>query len=277
MRGSGVVLGFLLLSLFSSSVAAARVAVVDPVSQDITPGGSLELGVVGPGQRIEIEIQRGNGDYDSITGKEKMWDRLLVVKESLPSAWQAQDSLYYEKKMKAFVLLPRDAADGEYEFSLQAFDEYGGTPPLEFNAKVLVSKDVFKFDVLQAQVKSGVDQPAVYTLSLSNTGSASDAFEVEVSGGLPVGWTYKKRLFVPHNSQRQIQYEVIATDQGEFDVQFKATSLSSEKITGSDSAGLVAKSSLWEDMKAASRGVLLFPSIEQAVYSLVGLIAANLG
>ncbi len=277
MKGSGFLAGFVLLAIFSASAQASRISVVDPVAENVAPGGSLSLGVVGPGQRIEIEIQRANGEFDEVNAKEELWDRLVVLKDSLPRAWQAQDSLYYEKKMKAFVLVPKDAEDGEYEFSLQAVDEYGGTQPLDFNAKVRVSKDVFKFDVVQSQVRSGVEQPAVYTLSLANTGSASDAFEVEVTGGLPVGWTYKKRIFVPHNSQRQMQYEVVATDQGEFQVSFRGTSLSSDKITGSDSAWLVAESSLWEDMKASSRGVLLFPSIEQAVYSLIGLIAANFG
>ncbi|MFH1200002.1 MAG: hypothetical protein V1708_02955 [Candidatus Micrarchaeota archaeon] len=265
-----------LAALFTLNANAAHVAVTDPVSSQIMQGGSIDLGAVGPGQRIEIEITRKLGELD-IEGKEKHWERLVVLKDSLPLHWTAQDSQYYEEKMKAFVLVPSDAADGEYEFALQAIDQYGGTPPLDFRAKVKITRDVFSFRILQDRVSAGAGQPALYTMTLINTGSASDAFEVEAASGLPSEWMYKKKVFVPHNSQKQLQYEVIATDQGEFRVGFKATSVSSERITATATAGLSAYSSLMEDAKAASRGVLLFPGIEQAVYSLIGLIATVMG
>jgi hypothetical protein len=268
--------GLLLLIAFIGFVQAApHAAVVDPVLQTMQEGQTLDLGVVGPGQRLEVEIKVGTGETDAVTGKEKDWDRLYVESGKLPAGWQSLDSLYYEKKMKAIVLVSKDAPDGEYEFALRTFDEYEGAAPVVFNAKVRVSKDVFGFNVVQDGVRAGVDQPAVYTLKLRNLGSASDAFRIEVGGGLPSAWTYTREVFVPHNSEREVQYELVGTDQGEYRVQFKATSLSSSRITGEDTSGLVVRSSLIEDMKAAGRGMLLFPTIEQIVYNLLGLIAVN--
>ncbi|MFH1106822.1 MAG: hypothetical protein V1787_02905 [Candidatus Micrarchaeota archaeon] len=276
MKAHALALILIAFTAAASAAGTAHIIVTDPVQVTIGEGGIVDLGVVGPGQRIEIEISTASG-YADFRGIEEYWDRMYVLPESLPRGWTSQDSLFYERKMKAFVIVPKDAYDGEYGFSLQAVEEYTGPQPLSFRAKVKVTRDVLKFDVLQDSVGSGVDQPAVYTLQLSNTGSASDAFEIEVTKGLPAAWTFKKRVFVPHNSVKRMQYEVIAADQGEFTVTFNALSISSDLIRGTDTAELVARSSLWEDMKAASRGVLLFPSIEQAVYSLIGLIASNSG
>ncbi len=266
----------MLVAVYGGLAAAApHVQVVDPVSQTVFAEQTIDLGVVGPGQRLEVEIQVGTGEMDAVTNKEKDWDKLFVQASSLPSGWKSLDSLRYEKKMKAIVLVSKDASDGTYQFKLNTEDEYEGTPAVYFNAKVRVSHDVFNFDILQDAVKAGVDQPAVYTLRLSNVGSASDAFRIEVGKGLPSSWTYTREIFVPHNSVRDVQYEVVGTDQGEYTVQFKVTSLSSEKIGGEASAGLVVRSSLIEDMKATTRGMLLFPTIEQIVYNLVGLVAVN--
>ena len=274
MKPFGIAFLIVLAVYTGLAVAAPHVLIVDPVSETIYNEQTIDLGVVGPGQRLEVEIQVGTGELDAVTNKEKDWDKLLVQPNSLPSGWKSLDSLYYEKKMKAIVLVGTEAADGEYQFKLHTFDEYEGTPAHILNAKVRVSHDVFKFNVVQDSVRAGAGQPAVYTLKLSNV-SHSDAFRIEVGQGLPSAWTYTREIFVPHNSEREVQYELVATDQGEYKVIFKAHSLSSDKIDGEDAAGLVVRSSLIEDMKATSRGMLLFPTIEQLVYNLVGLVAIN--
>lgn len=267
----------LLLTLPAFIHAAPHVVVTDPVMQTLGGGETLDLGAVGPGQRIEVVIETGTGVNDAITGNEMLWNRLYVNPSTLPQGWESLDSLYYEHKMKAIVIVGKEAADGDYGFSLYTYRDYAGTEPVTFKAKVHVTKAVFDFKVLDSSLQAGVDQPAVYTLKLRNQGSASDAFRIEVAGGLPSTWVYSKEVFVPHNSERDVQYEIAGTDQGEFNVKFKATSLSSTLINGEQTAGLVVRSSLWEDAKAASRGMLLFPSIEQIVYNLLGFIANMVG
>ncbi len=267
-------LALFVLVFAAGLVHASQVQIINPVQSTLSEGDTVDLGVVGPGQRIEVEMLTRTGENDW-QNKEKDWDRVLVEPETLPGGWRHEDGLLYEKKMKAIVIVSKDAPDDEYTFSLHTFDEYEGTQPLRFNAKVRVSRDVFQFNVVQETLSAGIDQPAVYTLKFRNLGSASDAFRIEVTGGLPSQWRYTKDVFVPHNSEREAQYELAGTEQGEFNVQFKATSLSSERIYGEDEAGLQVQSNLIEDMKATGRGMLLFPSIEQIVYNLLGLIAVN--
>ncbi|MBU1198133.1 hypothetical protein KJ765_06540 [Candidatus Micrarchaeota archaeon] len=266
-----ILMAFVMIGIAS---AAPHVIIVDPVVHTISEGETLDLGVVGPGQRLEVEIRSGTGEPD-FQGEEKDWDRLLVDESSLPIGWEQLDSKYYERIMKAFVIVSPLAPDGEYAFALRTFDEYQGTDPVRFNAKVKVSRDVFRFQVLQEDVTAGTDQPAVYAMKLQNLGSASDAFRIEVAEGLPSKWAYTRDVFVPHNTEQTIQFELVGTDQGEYNVHFTATSLSSAEIQGDQYAGLIVRSSIIEEMKAAGRGMLLFPTIEQIVYNLIGLIAIN--
>ncbi len=265
----------LFLVLFPALATASRVVVIEPVKKEIAVGSAevVDLGVVGPGQKVEVAAERGTGEPHPYYGKEKTWDKLSVVEDSLPPGWRGIDSLLYESPLKAFVIVANDAPDGEYVFSLSALDELEGTPPQVINARVVVSRNVLSLDVLTPLVTAGGGQPAVYSLRVSNTGSASDVFEISVSSGLPSRWTYTKQVFVPWNSSVDVQYEVVSEGYGRFPVVFKAVSLSSSEIAKEASGELVAESSLYLEARAASHGILLFPSVEQAIYSLTGFLA----
>ena len=268
---------FLLLLFLMLAVqlpSAATVAVQEPVASKLSEGGMVDLGTVGPGQKIEVQISRRTGESD-YRGSEYLWDRLYVEDKSLPGDWTSVDSLYYETLMKAFVIVPKDAPDGDYVFSLRTERDYAGVETTRFKAKVHVSKDVLVFTITNPAAESGVGQPAVYLVGIKNTGNANDAFEVGVTDGLPRQWTYTKSVFVPRNSEKIVPYEVVATSHGQFPIKLKATSLSSGLIESTASAVLVSRSSLLEEAKAASRGVILFPAAEQVIYNLVGFVAAN--
>ncbi|MBI5224307.1 hypothetical protein HY989_00390 [Candidatus Micrarchaeota archaeon] len=269
---------FALFSLFSASLIAAevngRVMMVQPFQTEIHEGDLIDLGTVGPGQKLEIEIAQTSNIYD-FNGAEEVWNRLKIDDSSLPLFWRSDYSLRYEANPKAFVYVSEQTSDGDYEFSLYTERDYGTAAkyPVHFKAKVKVSKDVFKLEISQKSVTGGANQPTVFLIDLTNTGSASDAFNIEAISGLPSAWKYKKQVFVPHNSRKQIQYEVVASEQGDFFLTFKGTSLSSDFIASEDTATLSAKSTLIQDMKSTANGVLLFPFLTQSVYYLMGLIA----
>ena len=61
---------------------------------------------------------------------------------------------------------------------------------------------------------------------------------------------------------------------GEYRISFRGTSLSSNSISSEATATLFVGSSLLTDLKAAVRGVLLFPGAEQIFYSLLALIGS---
>lgn len=264
----------LFLLTISFLAAAAKVTVQEPVQTELMEGGSVDLGVVGPGQKIEVQISRKAGEVD-YRKSEYLWDKLYVEPRSLPSGWQGLDSLYYEEKMKAFVIVARDAPDGFYSFELSTERDYGGVQPLYFSANVEVRRDVLELTAIEPVKETGAGQPAVFLLRISNKGNANDAFEVGVTGGLPKAWSYKKSVFVERQSDKIVPYEIVASDQGQYSINVRATSLSSELIKDDEMVVVASRSSLLEEMRAASKGVILFPAIEQSIYNLLGFIAAN--
>ncbi len=267
------------LLLFAASARASQVEIIDPVkvvinAQDaLLPDRAVDLGVIGPGQKLELiaytdtgEISRGN---ETISSKNADWDRMEVLADSLPRNWVGTDSLRYESPMKAFVVVNRNAADGDYNFLLITIDEFEGVSPLTFRAKAQVTSDVFSLRIAGEPVKVPSRAAAVYQLELENRGSASDVFEVKVAG-LPRELEAKQTFFVPHNSKVTVDFLVQAPETGEFLLEFTGTSLSSDRISSSAPATLFVGTSLLTDLKAASRGVLLFPGAEQLAYAVLG-------
>ena len=266
---------FAVFAALAGSASASHVLVDKPIAKELVANSSdiLDLGVIGPGQKVELVVERGTGEMHPLYGNEKSWDQLNVDKDSLPPGWEGVDALVYENPMKAFIIAARDAPDGEYVFSLTAVDELEGTPPQVIRVKVTISRDVLDFEPVTKSVSAGGGQPAVYTFRLTNKASASDVFEISVSGGLPSRWTFSKQVFVPLNSEAEAQYEVVSEEYGKFPIKFKAVSLSSSEISKETPAELVVQSSLYLEAKATSHGILLFPSVEQAIYSFIGFAA----
>lgn len=252
--------------------SALSLTVVDPVFKEVAASGTLDLGTAGPGQKIVIMAQRPSGELSKNAADpgEALWDRVLV--ERLPEGWSAEASKLYEAPFQAFVTIAPDAPDGQYTFYVRAVDEYDGLPSFSFPATLRVSRDVFSLSLAEPRLSVGVAQPAVYFLQLQNTGSASDVFDVSVTG-LPLTWVETRRVFVPHNSVVNLAYPVAPEEPGVYAFSFHAQSLSSPRIFGQAPAELVAQTTLLNDLRAGANGVVLFPSPVQAVYSLLAFLA----
>ncbi len=278
MRATNFFLTLISALLLVTPVAlAANLIITDPVSATVNGVQVIDLGVVGPGQKLELIAERNTGeDAKGLTYKnEALWDRLVVVPESLPPGWSNEDSKWYESPMHLFVTVDKNTADGLYTFSARTIDEYEGARPLTVIFSVQVSRELLELEVVEKNSLVGVEQPAVYIFILRNKSSASDVFEVTQSG-LPNAKPVVKKIQVPHNSQEAVSFELLQKEQGDYSVSFTATSLSSPLISASTSDVLSVKSTLWNDMRAVSHGMLLFPSAQQAAYAVMGLIASIL-
>jgi len=263
----------LILLNFTGLAGASHLLVTDPVKSTVEPNGETDLGVVGPGQKLELVLMRETGeDAVGITYKsEALWDKLYVSRDTLPIGWSAEDAKFYEQPMHAFVTVAADAEDGEYFFKILAIDEYEGTPALEATAKVRVSRELLDVSLEQKTISVGVDQPALFYLRLRNKSSASDAVAVSVHG-LP-GAELTQKTFLRHNSETVLPIELSEKERGEYGVTFRAESVSSALIFKEDRGTLVVLSSIWNDALAVANGILLFPSAEQSIYAGIGLIA----
>ncbi|OIO25112.1 hypothetical protein COX85_00765 [Candidatus Micrarchaeota archaeon CG_4_10_14_0_2_um_filter_55_9] len=251
-------------------VSASYLRVIEPVPQTIDGGGELDLGVMGPGQKLELVANRGTGvTAAGWSGGEARWDQIGFT--TLSPGWSSEDSKVYEQPMRAYLEADRNAADGVYYAELTAWDEYEGAPTTKFRIKVEIRSDLLGSELLTPNVVAGANQPARFQFILKNDSNAGDAYEILVSG-LPGQWPAKK-VFVPYHSTKTVSYEVGSSERGDYAVNFSITSISSEKIKSENAGKLSVRTNLFLDMLATSHGVLLFPSIEQPIYSLLGLFA----
>ncbi len=276
----------LLVLAVSLQASAASVKVISPVEKTLSAEQAaseesvLDLGLVGPGQKLEIvvstkagEVSKG-GQTDS--RKEAEWDLLEVVQSSLPRGWQGQNSLRFETPMKAIIVVAKDAPDGEYSFVFRTKDDFEGVSPVSIKAKAAVRKDVVNLRITGEPVKLESGQKGIYAIELENKASASDVFQLDVAGlpkAFEQGEVGGKTILVPFNSKITVPVEVQAPETGEYKLSFSAVSLSSPAITSSKTTTLFAGTTLASDLKAAARGVLLFPTAASPIYSLLALAA----
>ncbi|VVC04938.1 Uncharacterised protein [Candidatus Burarchaeum australiense] len=261
----------LILALFALNLcAAAELQIMSPVTGVVQDGGEVYLGAVGPGQTLYIEanaLVTTGGKF----GQGGRWDMLEVV--SAPDGWTSENSLLYEQPLKLRLKVASDAADQEYMVLVRAVDEGNKEELGEVNMKLIVnvSRDVFGMSVSPARKETGAGQPASFIVTIRNDGIASDAFEISASG-LPA-WNFRKTVFVPAGSSKEVPYDVVSGEEGEFSPIIKVRSLSSDLLSGEQNVRLGVSTSLASDYKATNNGLLLFPILEQAAYSVMGLLA----
>ncbi len=267
-------------AILLAPTAQARVQVLEPVYTATDGAGLIDLGVVGPGQTLEIivsndtaQISRGN-KTDSQQNAD--WDVLQVVKEALPNNWIGEDSPRYENPLKARVIVSKDAPDGEYEFSFKAIDEFEEVTAESFSARARVTRDVLETTLLSEPVKTEPKTTAEYVVEIKNKGSASDVFQVKLESNTQA-IKAERTLLVRHNSVATVKFNFETPERGEYPLTFTITSQSSPNISNRIQTSLFVGSNLVSDLKAAARGLLLFPTSQSAVYAILALIGNALG
>ena len=269
---------FLLLSIAPSFALAAKLDIITPVQTTLSPGDTVDLGVVGPGQKLEIVAS--SKTYMTATtskdGGQAHWDQLRAAGETLPSGWTYENGEYYLDESKLFIYVSPDAKDGDYTFQFYAIDEYEGAGKILVTAKVKVDKNVFSMGISPAKSTVAVGTPALFQVSLGNRASASDSIDLTLAG-FPGAANYSKRIFLPHNSQITVPVEISSNEQGTYAVSFKAVSRSSPKINAAASGTMVSTASLFKDMQSAGYGLLLFPTSQQSVIGLLAFFSNAFG
>ncbi len=250
------------------------VSMLEPLEKQIGNDPIL-LGAVAPGQTLELKFSRDTGVLAAInpaTKKNALWDQANVVKATLPEDWTSRDSLKYENPLTVYVTVSPTAEKREYTFSVVFLDEYEGTPTAVTHFKVEVDPDVVELNLDKPTVTAGIGQPAVFLLRAKSRSIASDTFVIKATG-LPYDWQFKKTFFLPHGSEQEVFFEVIGNIQKEVAFSINVTSLSSPAVVKKLDAKVVTTSDLMQDAKSSSLGLPLFPSVEQHVYALFGLVS----
>ncbi|MDD5317848.1 MAG: hypothetical protein PHF51_03915 [Candidatus ainarchaeum sp.] len=288
----------LFLLLFAGAAAAVYVDVFEPVMERLSPDQTISLGKAGPGQTVVIVMDRAteqNPEYPTCDNTGGVcaqgWDTVVPVESSIPDAsWVVEASPLHEQPMKVKIKVSPYAGEGTYNLDFTAVDEgdYDGLGTMTFHVEVIVTKDVFSIDAQPAAIATGVGQPAVYYVNITNTGSASDPFEIRVKEGtLPAhgafrlfasanqgegDWRFRKQVLVNYQSERVVPYEVVLDEEGTRVFTLQVTSLSSPLISKEIPLTITAEPSIINDWKATTHGLMMFPMVLEPAYAIMGLL-----
>ncbi|MFA5381560.1 MAG: hypothetical protein WC356_00175 [Candidatus Micrarchaeia archaeon] len=248
----------------------ASIELIEPISKNVKNGELIYLGAIGPGQTIGIsfnpEIKEG-GKY----GTGGFWDYIEVT--TVPEEWKSSDSKLYSNPSQIEITASKNAPEGNYSSTITIFDEDNADELGNITLYLIteIKHDIMDFEVSPKTKITGANQPAVFTIKIKNKGLVQDKFEIS-SSDIP-DWTFKKSVYVPGNSEKEILYEVVGKEKAEYDIFIKSTSESSDIITESEKVHIKIETNLISDWKATNNGLLIFPIIEAPIYSLMGLIS----
>ncbi len=267
----------LLLALSGLLLAAAPAPLSAPLPlslllprAQVPSGGQVSYGQVGPGQTFIVQIDPVVKDANN----EVLGQWYQATASSLPGGWTSRPSKVYQKPLQVEITPAADAPDGDYVFSVDVAQEGGHTElggTTTFSVLVHVSHDVLAMSVDPAGAETGAGQPARFSITLTNTGSAPDTFDVSSSG--VAGWSFQKTVYLAAGASKSITYEVVGQDESDYHVVLSARSSSSPLIHQEQPVALTVHTNLLSDYKATSHGVLLFPILQAPVYALSGLLA----
>ncbi|VVB70413.1 Uncharacterised protein [uncultured archaeon] len=254
------------------AVHSYKITVVNPTQIELHEGSApIDLGLVGPGQKLELQVLRGAGDK-GYEGAEITWDTLGVNASTLPPGWAYDNSTLREEPLTTFLTVPKDAKDGVYTFQFVIDNLAEGLGEKVFTAQATVSKNVLQADLTNPSVSSGAGLPAEFNVEINNLASANDYFQISVSG-VPKQMEQTRTVFVEHNSKQTFSYELVGSETQQYDLIIRVDSLSSNLITASVPGNLLVSSSVSQDAISIGNGLMLFPISEQAVYSLIGFFS----
>jgi hypothetical protein len=258
---------FALILLASLSFS---LTVVSPVNTEIERGDVIDLGTIGPGQTVFIQIDPivTTGGINDIGGQYDM-----AIAEDLPRGWSSTESKLYQNPLQVTITTDPDAPEGNYTAQITVIDEFDGEGlgNVTFSVKVEITYDVMDFDVTPSYIETGPDQPVRFKITITNKGSTSDAFEVKSSG--VKRWEYKRHVLVPKQSSRTIEYEIVGAEEEIYKATISVVSLASDNIADEKNVTLSVKPSLLGDYKATNNGVSVFPIFEMPIHALAGLIS----
>lgn len=263
-----------ILLIFVGFLFAVPVQLITPVSQELQGGEVIDLGSIGPGQTVTLEINPSvqTGGIHGIGGK---YD--LAWAEELPEGWKGKQSKLYGNPLQVAISAASNANEGDYTAKVIVGDEEDAEQlgNLSFNVKIHITWDVMDSSVTPKSVVTGPGQPARYYITITNKGSTGDVFEIRSKG--IERWRFAKQTYVPAQSSKTIFYEIVEEEEEFYEPIIEVVSSSSDIIKEEHKVEFQVSSDLLADYKATNNGILLFPIFESAIYSFAGLIANLIG
>ncbi len=257
------------VAILPAATGATYLSITGPVTANLTNGGGIYLGKVGPGESFYVSASattaNSSGSIINIG-----WDRLEAV--SLPAGWSSQPSLLYENPMKMKITASPNAPYGSYNITLRAVNvgNYSRLGNLTFTAEVNVSSNVFLLNVAPTQLSAGVGQPVNLMITINNTGISDDPFVINVHG-IPA-WNLQYSAISLHSTQNTFLYPVYVNVPGVYVFNLTVNSSTSAEVSKSYPISMTVSASLSNDYSAISQGVAITPVIYEPAYAVMSLV-----
>jgi len=250
--------------------SVCAINVVSPVEQHVNEGDIVDLGTIGPGQTISLMIDP-EVTTGGLFGEGGFYDTAVIA--AVPEGWSGEDSKLYGRPLQITISADPNATEGDYYTKIRLVDEYYGEKleNITFSARVTISYDVVEVGINPEYVQTGPDQPAMFSITITNKGSTGDAFEIKSTGSKV--WEFRRAVFVPAESSKTIYYEIAGAEEETYKTTISVESMASPIIHDEKEVTVDVHSDIIYDLKATNNGVLIFPIFEGIVYAFLGLIA----
>ncbi len=262
------------LALVLLASLSFSISLLTPFEAEIGNGDSIDIGTIGPGQTVLIQIDPivTTGGIHGIGGT---YD--IAEAQELPRGWTSKKSKLYQNPLHVTLTADPEAPEGNYTAKMVVIDEFNGEElgNITFDVNVEITHDVMEFNVTPDSLEVGPNQPARFSITIENKGSTSDVFQVSAIG--PKRWEFKKPVFVPAKSSKTINYEIVGEEEETYHATISVVSLASHNIAGEENVTLFIKPSLIGDYVATNNGVLVFPIFQAPIYAIAGLLSNLLG
>lgn len=259
---------FIIIMALMVTIGANYIDTIYPIEDRIVEGSSYNIDKIGPGQSIPIKFE-----YSVEMDNDKMgyWDEIVIT--DYPEGWNVKDSKTYGNPLQITLTSPRRASEGWYTFTVKAIDEdnLNNLGELEFDVTVEIQHDIMDFEVTPKEIMTGGNQPAEFTIKITNKGATEDEFEVYSEG--ITEWTFSKAFYVPGKTTKEIKYEIVGEEEAIYNMQIHAKSRNSDIIKDSDNVTVKVQSNLINDYKATNNGLLIFPVVNTPLYAFMGLLS----
>lgn len=267
MRGMlPIFASIMLLGLLLPMAGATYLQVQGPVAGNLTNGGRISLGKVGPGESFYVLASAATANQ---TGKviNIGWDTLEAT--NLPSGWSAEPSPLYENPMKMKITVAPNAQNGTYSIVLTAVNvgNYSRLGNLTIYTYINVTPNVFTSNVTPTKLVAGVGQPINLNLWINNTGASDDPFLINAYG-LPA-WNVPVKVIAAHSTKNDYLYPIFMNEPGVYSFNLTINATTSQLIRKSYPVQLVVQASVINDYGATGQGVPLSPIIYEPAYALM--------
>jgi hypothetical protein len=243
---------------------------VEPVLTDISEGETIDMGTMGPGQTMEIQLHPKvyEGGIHGIGGN---YDRAYV--SDPPQGWTSTPSKLYGDPLQVKITADPYTEEGIYTIPITVEDEGNGEQlgTITFYLRVKISEDVMDISVYPKEKSAGIAQPARFQITINNRGNAGDTFKVNAEGVSK--WEFTKLLYIPPKSSKTITYEVAGFEEETYSTLITVESSASSRVSAFQAITLYVYPDLLSDYKAVNNGAMLFPIIEAPIYAFMGLFS----